>query len=171
MSDELTNLLDQLEELLTQGGRVPFSGRLMVDEAEAIALLDRLRASIPEEVRGARQVLREREQLLEQARRQAQRITEQAQREVSMRLDQEGLLEEADQRSIQILEETRREAESIRRGADGYARDVLTELEARLSQSQRELSEALGRFLVSVRKGLAALEAEEADRLEAPPPE
>jgi len=156
----MSELLKELEDVLTKSGRVPFSGRLMVDGEEAIALLDRLRAAVPEEVRRARQIMRERDQILEQARRQAQRISEQAQREVSMRLEEDGLLEEASQRSSQLVEDAKREAEAIRRGADGYARDVLTELEARLGQSQKELSEALGRFLISVRKGLTALETE-----------
>ncbi len=161
MSEELPRLLDELERLLTESGRIPFSGRLLVEEEKAIALLDRLRASLPEEVRRARQVLRERDEVLEQARRQAQRIAEQAREEAAMRLEEEGLLQEARQRSRQILEDARREAEQIRRGADGYAREVLGEIEVRLEQARQEIGETLGRFLISVRKGLAALEEEE----------
>lgn len=158
----MTPLLDELEEVLTNSSRIPFSGRLLVDEERAVALLDRLRASIPEEMRRARQVLREREQILEQSRQQAQRIAEQARREAAMRLEDEGLLAEARERSSRLLEEARREAESIRRGADGYAREVLSELEIRLTEARQEIGETLGRFLISVRKGLAALEDVEA---------
>lgn len=158
----MPELIDELEELLTKSGRLPFVSRLLVNEAEAIALLDRLRASIPKEVRLARQILRERDQLVEQAREQAQRIAAQAQREASLRLEEDGLLEEARRRSEELLVNARREAEEIRRGADGYARDVLMELQARLSAAQREIGETLGRFVISVRKGLAALDETEA---------
>jgi F0F1-type ATP synthase membrane subunit b/b' len=154
-------LLDELEETLLHSGRLPFFRRLLVDEERAVALLDRLRAALPEEVRRAQQVLRERDQILEQARRQAQRIAEQAQQEASLRLEEEGLLEEARGRSLQIVEEARREAEKIRRGADAYARDVLLDLETRLSQAQQELGEALRHILTSVRKGLDSLGEEE----------
>ncbi len=167
MSDELARLLDELEKTLAQSGRLPFLRRLLVEEDKAMGLLDRLRAAVPEEVRRARQVLREREQILEQARRQAQRIAEQAQQEAAMRLEEEGLLDEAKKRSEQILEEARREAERIRRGADQYAREVLTEIEARLSQAQGEIRETMGRILASVRKGLAELEGDEETREEA----
>ncbi|MGB9724546.1 MAG: ATPase [Chloroflexia bacterium] len=160
MSDELARLLDELEKTLAQSGRLPFLRRLLVEEDRAMGLLDRLRAAVPEEVRRARQVLREREQILEQARRQAQRIAEQAQQEAAMRIEEQGLLEEAKKRSEQILEEARREAERIRRGADQYAREVLTEIEARLSQAQGEIRETMGRILASIRKGLAELEGE-----------
>jgi F0F1-type ATP synthase membrane subunit b/b' len=161
VSEELTELFNELEELLTRSGRVPFSGRLMVEEERAVDMLDRLRASVPEEIRRARAVLREREQILEQARRQAQRIAEQAQREAAMRLEEDGLMAEAKERSDQILGEARREAEAIRRGADGYAREVLTEIEARLKIARQEIAETLGRFLISVRKGLDALDEAE----------
>lgn len=161
MSDELARLLDELEHTLARSGRLPFLRRLLVEEDKAMGLLDRLRAAVPEEIRRARQVLREREQILEQARRQAQRIAEQAQQEAAMRLEEQGLLDEAKKRSEQILEEARREAERIRRGADQYAREVLTEIEARLSQAQGEIRETMGRILASVRKGLAELEGDE----------
>ncbi len=164
MSDELARLLDELEKTLTQTGRLPFFRRLLVEEDKAMGLLDRLRAAVPEEVRRARQVLREREQILEQARRQAQRIAEQAQQEAAMRLEEQGLLDEARKKTEQMLEEARREAERIRRGADQYARDVLTEIETRLSQAQGEIRETMGRILASVRKGLAELEEESGDR-------
>lgn len=161
MSEELIGLLDELEDVLTKSTRLPFVRRLMVDEERATTLLDRLRAAVPEEVRRARQVLRERDQLLEQARRQAQRIAEQAQQEASMRLDRDGLLDEAKTRTGQMVDVARREAAAVRKGADDYARKVLTDIEALLSKAQGELRETLGRTLVSVRKGLDELEGVE----------
>jgi F0F1-type ATP synthase membrane subunit b/b' len=158
MSEELIGLLDELEDVLTKSTRLPFVHRLMVDEERATTLLDRLRAAVPEEVRRARQVLRERDQLLEQARRQAQRIGEQAQQEASMRLERDGLLDEAKSRTGQMVEVARREAASVRQGADDYARKVLTEIETLLAKAQGELRETLGRTLASVRKGLSELD-------------
>jgi len=158
MSEEMIGLLDELEEVLTKSTRLPFVHRLMVDEERATALLDRLRAAVPEEVRRARQVLRERDQLLEQARRQAQRIAEQAQQEASMRLERDGLLDEAKMRTGQMVDTARRDAAAVRQGADDYARNVLTEIEDLLSKAQAEFRDTLGRTLVSVRKGLAELE-------------
>lgn len=166
MSEDMIALLDEMEDLLAKSGRLPVLRRLMVDEEQATALLDRLRAAVPEEVRRARQTLRERDTILEQARRQAQRIAQQAQEEAALRLEEEGLLDEARQASSRMLEEARREAEQIRRGADQYAREVLIEIEARLGQAQGEIRETMGRILASVRKGLAELEGESAGREE-----
>lgn len=160
MSEDMIELLDEMESLLSGSGRLPFLRRLMVDEEQAMMLLDRLRAAVPEEVRRARQLLRERDTILEQARRQAQRIAEQAQQEAALRLEEEGLLNEAKRVSAKMLEDARREAEQIRRGADQYAREVLIEIESRLDQAQGEIRETMGRILASVRKGLATLEAE-----------
>ena len=44
------DLLDQLEEILLDSNRIPFSSARLVDENEAIEILDKIRESIPDEL-------------------------------------------------------------------------------------------------------------------------
>ena len=57
--DRLSTLeqLDQLEELLLDGSRVPLTGYVLVNEREAIYLIDSLRESIPTEITKAYEII------------------------------------------------------------------------------------------------------------------
>lgn len=132
---ELDDLIDEIEDVLAEGRRVPFSGRLLVDEERLLDILDRMRVAVPEELRQARRVVQEQERLLDEARSRVQQV-----------LAEEGMLEAIEQERERMLHEARQEAAQIRAGADEYARNVLEELEERL-----------GKLITSVQAGLGAL--------------
>jgi hypothetical protein len=58
-------LLDSLEELVSIGKRFPFSGKVMVDENEFLTLVDQLRIAVPNEIKQATRVIRERQLIIE----------------------------------------------------------------------------------------------------------
>src|SRR5919199_6865079 len=53
---DLGYLLDQLEEVLSSGTRVPLSSRTLVDEQEVLDILDQIRVAVPEEIKAARRI-------------------------------------------------------------------------------------------------------------------
>ncbi len=54
-------LLDRLEEILTTGFRVPMSARTMIDEQEALDIIEQMRLALPKELERARQTIAERD--------------------------------------------------------------------------------------------------------------
>ena len=76
-------LLDDLEEDIGTGWPVPGVGRAMVDVDRAMEMIESIRASLPQEVEEARQIVAERESLLDQAHAEAERLVEEAQREAA----------------------------------------------------------------------------------------
>ena len=60
---DILYLLDRLETVLTSGSRVPLTGKTVVDEHECLDIIDQLRVAVPEEVKQAKRVQGEREQL------------------------------------------------------------------------------------------------------------
>ena len=71
---EVLEQLDQLEEIVLEGTRVPFSGGRLVNEQDAVELLDAVRQALPKEVERAVELLRQREAFLYQAHKQAEEI-------------------------------------------------------------------------------------------------
>ena len=49
--------LDQLEEIVLEGSRIPFSGGRLVNEQDAVEIMDGVRASLPGQVAQADQLL------------------------------------------------------------------------------------------------------------------
>lgn len=132
---ELDDLIDELEDALAEGRRVPFSGRLMVDEERILDIIDRMRVAIPEEQKRARRIIQEQERLIAEAQARVQEV-----------LDEKGLLEAVEGERARLLQVAEQEAALVRAGADDYARQVLEELDERLNK-----------LATSVRNGLSAL--------------
>lgn len=110
---ELVYNIDQLEDLVSNGKRVPMSHKVMVDEDEFIHLLDAVRSSIPMEIRDAQRLLKERERLIGEAQDQATRIVNDAQRRASVLVSEHTVLAEAKQHAEELLRaaEKRRQEE------------------------------------------------------------
>ncbi|HEY1014304.1 MAG TPA: hypothetical protein VGE07_16445 [Herpetosiphonaceae bacterium] len=121
---EFERLINELEDVLAGGGRVPFSRRLMIDEERVLDIIDRLRVAVPDELRQARQIVREREQLLDAAKRK-----------IAVSLSEQGLLEMAQRERARIIGEAEAEAARVRAEADDYSRQVLLDLEDRVGKA------------------------------------
>lgn len=120
---ELDNLIDELEDVLVEGRRVPFSGRLLIDEERILDVIDRMRVAVPEELKQARRIIGEQDRLLNEAQVRVQQA-----------LEEQGLLAAVEEERARLIEQAEREAANIRAGADDYARQVLEELQDRLAK-------------------------------------
>lgn len=112
---EMLYNLDQLEDLVSKGKRMPMSRKVMVDEDEFIDIVEEIRSSIPMEMRDAQRVLKERERIIGEAQDQALRIVNDAQRRASVMTSEHTILAEAKQ----LAEEQLRMAEKQRQEARG----------------------------------------------------
>jgi cell division septum initiation protein DivIVA len=131
---DILDLLDQLEEVLGAGSHLPLTSRTLVDEQEILDILDQIRVSIPDEIKAARRVTQEREQLLADARAEADRLLREADARVADRLADHHLVRAAESRAADIEERAHEEAERMRRDTDAYAHRVLEKLREQISQ-------------------------------------
>ncbi len=150
MRMDLQYLIDRLETMVTSAKRMPITNKLMMDEQELADLIDQMRTVLPEEVRAARKVLRERDTIISEAQQQADEVLKTAHEQAEMLLDQEGLMAEAQARANQHLEEAMQVAQERIDGADDYAREVLSSLQQQLT-----------RHLSIIEKGISALNSRE----------
>ena len=139
---EMRFLVDRLEGLVNSGRRVPF-GRILLDEAEVMEILDQMHVTEPTEINQARRIILDREQILSQAQIEADSIVTMARDRVDQLLSDNGLLLEAKAHAEQMLAESRQEAETMKTEADRYAADVLSYLEEVLSQNLAQVRAGL----------------------------
>jgi F0F1-type ATP synthase membrane subunit b/b' len=131
---EILYLLDQLEDMVGISKRVPFSHRVMVEEDEFVELVEQLRLAIPSEVRQAQRVVRDREKIIAEAQQEAAHIIEGARSRAEYLVSNEGVFNEAKQRSEEIL----RLAEERRKREMGEIDVYAMEQFNRIEQSLRE---------------------------------
>ena len=145
LAPDLLGHLDQLEDVLTAGWRVPLATRTLVDRATALELIDEIRLCVPEQVRVAQLLLQRRERVLASAHAEGEAVLASARRQALERLADRSLEQVAAERAAQIEKDAWRAAEVVERQADQDAADSLRCLRTRLDA----LDQVLARQLLS----------------------
>jgi cell division septum initiation protein DivIVA len=116
---------------------------VIVDRETALNLIDDLRSAVPEEVRAAKRISHDREQIMERSQEEAEQVVARAQEQAAYLIAERGLLEEATAQSEQILAQAHADAAATRNGADEYASSVLNDLAAELDRTLRSIEGGL----------------------------
>ena len=117
---DVLNLLERLDTYLQECSRLPLVGKIVVDEDEVFDLIDALQAAIPQEFERANWVLKEREQILQEARKEAQEIIRDAQSQIAARASEHLIAKEARLQAEQLIAQAKSVAEEINYGAREY---------------------------------------------------
>ncbi len=140
---EIVYLIDRLESLINEAKRLPLTSGVVVNQDEFLKVIDQMRITIPLEIREARRLKEEREQVIARAQAEAEEIVAEAKGQVDGLLTDEELLKAAREESAKIIEQARREAEKIRKGADEYAIEALGQLQDQLMALQTTIQHGL----------------------------
>lgn len=143
---DILYLLDRLEEVLTMGRPLPFTERRLVDEQECLAILDQVRVAIPDEMQSARRVIQERDQLLDEARREADRLLREADAHRAGQLSEHALVRAARLHAAELEDDAARHAEDVRREADEYAYRTLDRLRQQVQQVAHTIDEGMSGY-------------------------
>jgi hypothetical protein len=146
---DILHLVDRLEELFNDSRSVPFTHSVMVDEERILDIIDQMRVSIPEEIKKAQQLLAQRDRILAQAKEEADRTIALARDNRDQMVERDAIVDAARARADQTHLEALAEGERVKREADLYAMQTLSDLEHKLD-----------RILAEVRNGIRTLEAE-----------
>jgi hypothetical protein len=142
-------VLDMLEQLMIDvenARQVPLSNSVMVSQEEVLDNLSRIQKELPEELRAARWMVREREAYIARTNETAR-----------------GVFAEAKKRSDElvsesyIVQEAVEEANALVRNAEGEARRIRLESEDFAERHLAEAEQVLGELLRYVREARAEL--------------
>ena len=128
---------------------MPGTSRCMVDENELQEIIESVRENIPEQMREAQDVMRERDEILGEAKAEAERVIAQAQSQALELVQDQGLYKTAEREARRIIEEANEQAGETRARADEYALHSLMGLEAQLVNT-----------ISTVRNGISSLRSE-----------
>lgn len=136
---ELLNVLNELEEFIEGCSRVPLSKRIMVDENRLLDYLDQIRTALPDEVRQAKLLIKEREKVLNESRREAQQILEDVQKQIEKSVDENEIVQQAQKKAQEILQHAEQMANEMRLGARDYADEMLGSVEQQLQRLDEQI--------------------------------
>jgi hypothetical protein len=152
MSDQqaydLETILRELREIIDTARTMPMSASVLVNREETLELIDEALGALPDELRHARWLLKEREEYLAQARRDAEDIAE------AGRVQAERMVERTE-----VAREARRVAQQVVSTAEADSRRLRHEAEDYIDQKLAAFEVVLERTMQTVQKGREQLQA------------
>src|SRR5215475_14445582 len=109
-------LIDKLDDVVHNARPVPLTDQVRVDREEIYDLLDQMRATIPEEIKQARWIVKERQEMLAEAKREAERIVREAREQQARLISDEEVTKQAERAADEIVEDARAGNPPRRRG-------------------------------------------------------
>ena len=138
---DLLSALNELEELVETSSKVPFTRKVMVEEERLLDLLDRIRTTMPEEVRQAKWIIQEREKVLGDSQKEAMRILDDVQKQIERKADDSEVVRQAKMVAEEIVAKAESVAREMREGAKGYADDILGNLQDSLGKINSQIEQ------------------------------
>ena len=148
-------LIDKLDDLVHNAKQVPLMDQVRVDREEIFDILDQMRATIPEEIKQARWIVKERQEMLAEAKREAERIIKEGKEQQVELVSETEIVKLSEREADDIIDEARAREREIRLGAEDYADEILNTLEVNLMK-----------FIAAVRRGLERLQGKDDAELE-----
>src|SRR5918997_706786 len=125
-------LIDKLDDTIHNAKPVPLTDQVRVDKEEIYDILDQMRATIPEEIKQARWIVKERQEMLAEAKREAERIVKEARERQRNLIGEQEVTKQAERAAEEIIEDARAREREIRLDAGDYADYTLNPLEVTL---------------------------------------
>ncbi|MEH0547069.1 ATP synthase F0 subunit B [Streptomyces sp. B21-105] len=127
--------LDEIVTAVSSARSMPMSASCVVNRADLLALLEEVRAALPDSLAQAQELIGGREQVVEQARQEAERIIETAHAERGSLVSGTEIARRSQAEADRILAEARKEAEEVRAEADDYVDSKLANFEVVLTKT------------------------------------
>lgn len=139
MESDILSLLNEVEEIVDHGPKIPMTGKVLVDDTVIFELLDRVRAALPEELTNAKWVLKERERILNEAQVEAQRLMERGKNYVDKMTVENEVVKQAQSYGEDIVRQAQTFAHEVKIGAVQYADEMLQHVEQSLYETLQAL--------------------------------
>jgi hypothetical protein len=136
-------LLRELHEMVDQARPSPLSTAVKIDRDAVLDLIEQAITRLPDDLRGARWLLKERDEFLARTQCEADEILAAARGQAERMVQRSEVLRSAEAKARRIVEQARTDAARIRNECDDYCDERLAHLEAVLEKTMAVVS--LGR--------------------------
>lgn len=159
---EMMELFEELESMIKNASSIPFSHKSGIDKEEVLGIISEIKTLIPEEVKQADWINKERHKLINDAKQEAAELVEQANKEAQrIREEYTNNMEElkknseevvkayvessepvalAEEKANEIIKRAENVATEIRLGSIEYAENVLSTVEYNLKDILQEVA-------------------------------
>ena len=137
----LTNLVDELEDLVETASQIPLTGKVMVDRQEFMEILNDIKAQMPGEISQAQKIYQDKDNIINGAHDEADKILSAARSHAEKVIDENELVIQAKDKAEQILTQANKESNEIRERVRDYADSLLENTQSNVAEIIKKLNE------------------------------
>ncbi len=134
---EAEQLLLRLRDIVSSAPNVPLSSTPRISREEVLDLLDEALDRLPEELRAARWLLKEREEFLEKVRHEGEDIIAAARDRSERMVQRTEVVKQAESRAYQILDNAEVESRRLRHEVEDFCDQKLASFEIVLERTMK----------------------------------
>lgn len=136
----IDDILDMMDDMLEDASPVMFSGKnVSIDREKMRDCINDLRLKLPDEIRNAKNIVRDRKEIVSIANKEAEQIVRRAEERAKMLLANDEITKAAKRQAVEIINQANAQAKDIRNAANKYIDDVLHQTESLLQANLSEV--------------------------------
>ena len=138
---EVERLIQGLINVVDAARPVPLSSSSMVNKDEIISILNDISIRLPDEIRAARWLLKQREDFLSRTQREGDELIDLARARAGQMVQKSEVVKTAEIQARRIIEEAQAEAQRLRLETEDFCDQRLASFEAVLKKTQKVVAD------------------------------
>ncbi|MCI6850214.1 MAG: hypothetical protein PUJ12_07140 [Oscillospiraceae bacterium] len=147
MSNNIEDIIGSLYDMVQDARAMPLAAdKCILERDRVLDMLDEIIAQLPGELKQSRTIVESRNELINQARREAEGIIRQAQEQAKQMVTKEAIYAEAKKRSEELVGQTQNKINQLRKAGNEYMDDALRQTEETITQALNEVRDTRMKF-------------------------
>ncbi|MGI9624873.1 MAG: hypothetical protein ACR2PK_18735 [Acidimicrobiales bacterium] len=163
---EVERILRQLTDIIEAARPVPLSASSMINKDEVLEMLYECANRLPDELRAARWLLKEREDFLARVRREGDELMDMARARAERMVQRTEVVKASEVRARQVVEAAETESRRLKMESEDYCDQKLGSFEAVLERTLKTVADGRARLQGDPLSDLAAENAQPAEAAE-----
>lgn len=139
----ISEILDTMDDMLEKAWNLPLTGgKCVVDIDKMQDLISDIRLYLPKEIRQAKMIVSDRQDILTDAKEEAKQIIANAEKRAKQMLSENEITKAAQTKANQMIAQAHEQSVSLKRMTNEYVEGLLTDSEETLVKTLQELKSA-----------------------------
>ena len=140
MSSNIEDIIGSLYDMVQDARAMPLAAdKCILERDRVLDMLDEIIAQLPGELKQSRTIVESRNELINQARREAEGIIRQAEEQARQMVTKEAIYAEAKKRSEELVGQTQNRINQLRKAGNEYMDNALRQTEETITQALNEV--------------------------------
>lgn len=143
----IEDIISALYDMVQDARALPLGAdKCILERDKVLDILDEVIAQLPTELKQARTIVESRNELVNQARREAETLIRQAQEKANQLVEQEAIYQEAKRQCREMVEQTQSRMAELRKASNDYMDDALRRTEEAIAMSLEDVRDTRAKF-------------------------